>query len=286
MTSPTTRTRELGALLRARRDGLRPVDVGLPDGARRRTPGLRREEVAGLAAISTTYYTYLEQGRPMRPSREVLDALAEVLQLSPAERAHAHALAYGSTVGAPSPQAEKVAPGVRDLVARLDPHPTYVTGRYWDVLAANPSARALWTDWPSLPDEHRNMLWWTFLDPHARQVLVDWELEARALLARYRSAAHRSSDDPRFTQRIEAVLAGSADARRWWPDQSVGMVGAGVKRLHHPALGRFELRHVVLQVADEPDQKVVTFSGEPALVARIGELAAELAGELPDVNVW
>jgi transcriptional regulator with XRE-family HTH domain len=247
--------RELADLLRSRRGRLQPGDVGLPAGARRRTRGLRREEVAQLAAISTTYYTFLEQGRDVNPSRQVLDALARALRLSPAERAHLHELAHGHQPPAARQADEVLAPAVAALVDRLNPHPTYVTGRRFDVLAANRAARALWTDWPALPPQERNMLWWTFTDPAARSILVEWETEASALLARFRAAADRHPDEPEFANLIQRLQAASAEARAWWPRHDVVALSSGIKRLHHPLRGDLDLQHVVLQLADDPEQK-------------------------------
>src|SRR4051794_41129016 len=167
---PSSRAAQLGEFLRTRRERLQPADVGLPAGRRRRTRGLRREEVAQLAAISPTYLAFLEQGRDVRPSREVLDALARALRLEPGERRHLHELVYGGAApDAPSGVPEAAAEEVVALVERLDPHPTYVTGRRWDVLAANRAARALWTDWPALPEGERNMMWFMFADPRSRE---------------------------------------------------------------------------------------------------------------------
>ncbi len=265
-------TRELADLLRSRRERLQPADVGLPAGARRRTRGLRREEVASLASISTTYYTFLEQGRDVRPSRQVLDALARALRLDPAERVHLHQLAHGG-VAAPAPSpVESLSPEVIALVDRLDPHPAYVTGRRWDVLTANRAARALWTDWPSLPATERNMLWWTFTDPGSRTVFVEWENEATALLARFRAAAARHPDDPGFTDLLDRLRTVSPEVRAWWPRHDVAPLSSGVKRLHHKALGEIELHHVVLQLADDPEQKLVTFRPSPEDADRIAAL--------------
>lgn len=264
------RDRRLGDLLRTRRDRLRPADVGLAEGARRRTRGLRREEVAGLAGISTTYYTFLEQGRDVRPSRQVLDALARALRMDTAERAHLHQLVHGEP--APAPAAETLDPRVTALVDRLDPDPAYVSGRTWNVLAANRAARALWTDWPSLPATDRNMLWWTFTAPAARTVLVDWEAEAAALLGRFRAASARHPGDPAFAALLERLRAASPEARRWWARHDVAGLASGVKRLRHPFLGELSLRHLVLQVADDPEQKLVTFTAGPADRERLAEL--------------
>lgn len=200
---------ELADLLRSRRDRLQPVEVGLPAGARRRTPGLRREEVAQLAGISTTYYTFLEQGRDLRPSTQVLEALARALRLGTAERAHLHTLVRDSPAPTDRRTVETLAPAVAALVEHLDPHPTYVTGRSWDVLAANRAARALWTNWPALAPEDRNILWWTFTDPAARIVLVEWESEAAAQLARFRAAAANHPDDRAFLALIDRLHGAS-----------------------------------------------------------------------------
>lgn len=262
----------LGDLLRSRRERLQPADVGLPAGTRRRTRGLRREEVALLAAISPTYYAFLEQGRDVRPSRQVLDALAAALRLGAAERTHLHELVHGAPPRDTADTDEQLAPAVSALVDRLDPHPTYVTGRRFDVLGSNLAARALWTDWPALPREARNMLWWTFTDPAARATFVEWEDEASALLARYRSAADRHPDDPSFRDLTERVHAASAEVRAWWPRHDIAPLSSGTKRLRHPVLGEVELRHVVLQVADDPDQKLVTFAPSDHDEARIADL--------------
>jgi transcriptional regulator with XRE-family HTH domain len=264
---------EVAEFLRARRSRLRPGDVGLPEGSRRRTPGLRREEVAQLADISTTYYTFLEQGRDVRPSEQVLAALGRALRLTPAERAHLFDLVYGTRPADPAAP-ETLLPSVAAMVARLDPWPAYVTGRRFDVLACNQAAGLLWADWPARPAEERNVLWWTFLDPAARTVLVDWESVARAELARFRAASARHPADPGFGALITRLQDGSAEARQWWPEHDVVPLSSGVKRIRHPALGVVEFHHVVLQVADDPEQKLVTFTAAEADTARIAALVA------------
>ncbi len=269
-----SRARGLADLLRSRRERLQPADVGLPAGARRRTRGLRREEVAQLAAISTTYYTFLEQGRDVHPSWQVLDALARALRLAPAERAHLHELAHGHQATDSTGTVETLVPAMAALVDRLDPHPTYVTGRRFDVLAANRAARALWTDWPALPPQERNMLWWMFTAPAARTTLIQWEAEASALLARFRAAADRHPDEPEFATLTQRLQAASAEARAWWPRHDVVALSSGTKRLHHPLLGDLDLQHVVLQLADDPEQKLVTFTADGPHQKRIAQLIA------------
>lgn len=266
---------ELAGLLRSRRERLQPEDVGLPTPKRRHTPGLRREDVARLAAISTTYYTFLEQGRDVRPSREVLDALAAALRLSPTERAHIHALVHGAQ-DAGDPPSEVLDPAVAALVERLDPYPTYVSGRCWDVLASNRTARALWTDWEAVDAPRRNMLWWTFTDPAARTVFVEWESEARALLGRFRAATARNPRDPAFAALRDRLHEASREFREWWPRHDVAPLGSGHKQLYHPVLGKLTLRHVVMQLSDDPEQKFVTFTADDSDLARIAKLVATI----------
>ena len=265
----------LGQLLRSRRERLLPADVGLPEallgGRRRRTAGLRREEVALLANLSTTYYTFLEQGRPVRPSAQVLDALAAALRMSAAERRYLHVLAYGPDGDGgpgggrgPGPAAsappERLDPAVADLVQRLEPFPTLVKGRRWDVLAANPAARELFTDWAAGPPGERNLVRWMFTTDQARETYLEWEPEARALLGRFRLSAARHPDDPDVRALIAELQRDSEHVRDWWPRHDVTATGSGAKKLRHPRLGPVEYSHVVLQVADHPDQTLVTYS--------------------------
>lgn len=267
---------ELADLLRTRRHRLTPADVGLPAGSRRRTAGLRREEVAQLAGVSTTYYTFLEQGRDVRPSRQVVAALAGALRLSSAERAHLFQLAGITPAADDQAQAETVAPLVGAMVDRLDPFPAHLKGRRWDVLAANRAARALFADWPARAPGDRNMVWWMFTDPAARKVYVDWEREAADMLARFRAAAARRLDDPDFTDLIERLHQASPEVRNWWPRYEVEPVGGGTKRLHHPALGDVAFQHTVLQVADRPEQMLVYFTTADVPESKLADLAAEI----------
>jgi len=262
--APGADPRALGQLLRSRRERLRPADVGLPPGSRRRAAGLRREEVALLASLSTTYYTFLEQGRPVRPSDQVLDALAAALRMSTAERRYLGVLAHGpdgagaAGLGAAPP--EELDPAVADLVQRLDPLPALVKGRRWDVLAVNQAGRELFTDWTALPPGERNLVRWMFLSTRAREVYLEWEPEARAMLGRFRLAAARYPADPSFRELIAGLHEESEYVRDWWPRHDVAVMGSGTKKLRHPRLGPVEYTHAVLQVADQPDQTLISYA--------------------------
>src|ERR1700729_2071528 len=259
----------LGQLLRSRRERLVPADVGLPAGlsaGRRRTAGLRREEVALLASVSTTYYTFLEQGRPVRPSPQVLDALAAALRMSAAERRYLHVLAYGpggaagQDPSAPAPP-EQLDPAVADLVNRPEPFPTLVKGRRWDVLTANPAACELFADWSAGAPGERNLVRWMFTTDRAREVYLEWELEARAMLGRFRLSVARYPDDPDVRTLLAELQRDSEHVRDWWPRHDVAAIGgSGSKKLRHPRSGPAEYSHVVLQVADQPDQTLVTYT--------------------------
>src|SRR5579859_4921080 len=271
----------LGELLRSRRERLVPADVGLPAGRRRRTAGLRREEVAMLANVSTTYYTFLEQGRPVRPSDQVLDALAAALRMSAADRRYLFVLAHGTGREGGTAPPERLDPSVADLVQRMEPYPTLVKGRRWDVLAANPAARELFTDWASGPGGagEANLVRWMFTTDQAREVYLEWEPEARAMLGRFRLAAARYPDDPDFLALIAGLQRDSEEVRDWWPRHDVAAVGSGSKKLRHPRLGPVEYSHVVLQVADHPDQTLVAYA--PNAQGRAARTPARIASSRP-----
>ena len=219
-----------------------------------------------LASLSATYYTFLEQGRSVRPSEQVLDALASALRMSAPERRYLHVLAYGpSGAGGPAPASsappEQLDPAVADLVQRLEPFPTLVKGRRWDVLAANPASRELFADWAAGPPGERNLVRWMFTTDQAREVYLEWEPEARAMLGRFRLSAARYPDDPDIRALISELQRDSEHIRDWWPRHDVAaMGGSGSKKLRHPRLGPAEYSHVVLQVAGYPDQTLVTYS--------------------------
>jgi transcriptional regulator with XRE-family HTH domain len=263
MPNSEERRRELGDFLRGRRERLTPEKAGLPSGGRRRTRGLRREEVAILAGVSPTWYTFMEQARDVRASVQVLESLARALQLDAGERTHLFLLAHGEAPPLLSLEVETVDRALAQLLALLEPNPAYVTGRRWDVLAANRPGRALYTDWLALPTDRRNVLLWTFTASEARERLVEWEAEAQALLARFRTASGRYVEDPGFVSLIAELHEASAEFRDWWPRHDVKTRESGIKLIHHPSTGRMTLTHTVLHAAEAPEQKLVVYYPEP-----------------------
>ncbi|GAB7031372.1 helix-turn-helix transcriptional regulator [Streptomyces sp. NPDC021749] len=255
---PDPLRRQLGTFLRTRRERITPTDVGLPQTGRRRTPGLRREELALLAGISATWYTYLEQGRKIRASEHVLNALASALRLDRHERDHLFQLA-GHT---PAPEAEEPEPLTPEAAAvplLLHPHPAYLIAGNYDVLSHNQAAAQLFPHLTAAADRPPNLVRWVFLDPAAREVLVDWEPEARALLARLRTLSTRHPDDPRYTHLIDELHEQSPEARTWWPHYELQPRHSGHKRLRHPTRGTLDYRFTAFHLAEHPEQTLVIY---------------------------
>jgi transcriptional regulator with XRE-family HTH domain len=273
----TLRRTELADFLRSRREGLRPEEVGLPGGGRRRTPGLRREELATLAGVGTTWYTWLEQGRDVQASLGVLEALAQALRLSPAERGHLIRLGRGEPAPPLPPQKETVSPALRRLVDSLDPKPAYLLGRRFDFLAYNRAAAVLFGELERVPPAKRNHLWLVFMHPAWRELYPDWEPNARRLVGRFRASYAERVGDPAFESLVQQLLAGSAEFREWWPRHEVVGTGEGRKEIDHPIAGRLEFEHAVFLRAEQTEQRLVLYSPWPEsdTAEKLGALLAE-----------
>lgn len=252
---------ELSEFLRSRRDRLRPADVGLAERGQRRVPGLRREEIAALAGVSTDYYVRLEQGRDITASEDVLDALARALQLDDAERAHLHHLAKPRRIRRSAPRPQRVRPGVRLLLDSL-PTPAFVLGRRLDVLATNRMARALLVDFDALPATERNHARWVFLDAAARDLYADWETVARDNVAVLRMEAGGRPGDAELSALVGELSVKSPEFARWWADHDVLVRGHGIKGFRHPIVGEIDVRYEAVRLADE-DQTLFIYSVEP-----------------------
>ncbi|WP_405003032.1 helix-turn-helix transcriptional regulator [Kitasatospora purpeofusca] len=258
---------ELSEFLRSRRARLRPADVGLPDyGGRRRVPGLRREELAQLAGVSTAYYVRLEQGNGDNVSTAVLEAIARALRLEPAEREHLLRITrpVRRLPGRGRPmRAQQVRPELTQLLDAMDGVPAYILGRRLDVLAWNRLGNAVIGDVAALPPERRNLALHVFLEPGTRDLYLDWEGKAADLVGVLRLDAGRDPDDPRLTSLIGELSVKSEDFRRLWAEHNVLDKGHGVKELRHPMVGRLTLRYETLRPAGDPDQVLVAYHAEP-----------------------
>lgn len=257
-TIPMTSQAALGDFLYSRRARMRPEAVGLPDGPRRRTPGLRREEVAERAGISTDWYVRLEQGRMVSPSSSTIDALAHALRLDTHEHAHLRQLAGHAP--AKTFVRETVPQTIRKIVAGL-PHPAYVTGQRWDLLAWNDATIQLFCDFNALPKAERNILLFVFADPRARALFGDgWPTVARAMLAQFRAVHDLWAGDPAFAELIDRLRESSSEFGAWWPDHDIRAPVFGRKTLHHPTQGLVRFDHASFQANDNPALKVVIYT--------------------------
>ncbi|MDH6214365.1 helix-turn-helix transcriptional regulator [Streptomyces pseudovenezuelae] len=274
MTSEQHSGTELGRFLRARRARVTPEDVGLVGGTGvRRTPGLRREELATLSGISIDYYTRLERGRETRPSPSVVDALARAMQLGEEEHEHLRSLVALAARSAPQPSpgggpqtapSRTVRPGAKLLLENLRPYPAYVVGRSSDILAANPSGLRLLAGIEEWPAKQRNIARYVFLHPAARDLFVDWNIAVRGCVARLRALAGTDPDAPDLAQLVGELLLKSPDFARMWERYDVKSRTQGRKTFCHPEVGDLTLGYQSLVLEGTPGHRLVAYYAEPA----------------------
>ncbi len=245
----------LGDYLRSRRGQVRPEDVGLIAGARRRVLGLRREELAMLAGISAEYYLRLEQGRDKNPSPQILDALARALQLDIKGTDYLHQLASGRRL--PQPDLETAADDLDRLIDQLA-MPAIVANRYQDVLASNAIARALSPSY----EQGQNFLRWRLVDPAAKEFFVDWDEATDIAVSGLREVAAGASDDPSMRALIDELSAESARFRELWARAEVGY-RAGITHVRHPVVGELFLHRNRLSVPNSGGQHLIVFYADP-----------------------
>ncbi|WP_242887047.1 helix-turn-helix transcriptional regulator [Actinomadura litoris] len=277
----------LGQFLRARRALVRPEDSGLPVGGRRRVAGLRREEVATLAGVSTDYYVRLEQGRERHPSVQVVDALARTLRLDADETAHLHRLAHPApSRRRPRVRPERVSPTLLSMMDGWHRTPAIVLGRCLTVLAHNALGRALF-DGHTYSDDLVRLV---FLDPDARGFYPDWERVAVNTVGGLRSAAGTDYDDPQLIETVGELSLKSEDFRRLWARHDIRQKTHETKRFRHPLVGELTLDYESLTVNSAPGQQLVVYeaaAGSPSeqALSLLGSLtAAEATGSAPTEN--
>ncbi|WP_432494793.1 helix-turn-helix transcriptional regulator [Kineococcus gypseus] len=255
-----TQRREAGALLRSRRAQLAPADLGLPEGARRRSPGLRREEVATLAGISVTWYTWLEQGRDVHPSRQVLDALARTLRLSGTEHAYLLSLA-GFSAPPPTGAAARTAPAhVQRLLDAQAGLPGFAIAADWHIVGWNDAYAALYPGIAAVPEPQRNLLRLVFTDPYVRRLLPRWEEDSRRFLAEFRAEAGPRLGDPAVAALVRRLRTESAEFRAGWSDHDVRGFTSRERLFSHPDTGELLLEQHQLAPADQPGLQVVLYT--------------------------
>lgn len=260
MTAPENRE-ELANFLRTRRSQLNPTDVGVRSAGRRRTPGLRREEVSYLSGVSVTWYTWLEQGRDINVSKQVLAAIARTLRLDRAETAHLAALAgHGPHVAEMQSQVERPPESLKHLLQAITPNPAYTISPLWDVVAWNAGYAALFHDISTLPVEDRNLLWMVFTVPSVRELLVDWEVEAQRLMAQFRAEAGPLLAEDSYKNLVERLHEASPEFSAWWPRHDVAQFSSRRREFNHPLVGRLVLDHHKLVLADHPELRIIVYT--------------------------
>lgn len=265
------RSTGLGEYLRARRALVRPQDVGLPAAGRRRVPGLRREELATLAGISSDYYLRLEQGRDQHPSLQVIDAVARALQLDEDATAHLRGLAQPEAVSRRG-KAEQAPASIVQLIASWRETPAFVHDRHLDILAANALASAL----SPVFSPGVNLVLATFLDPEVRRLVGDWDTVAHVAVARLRGLAGPDVDDPRLVELVGELSVRSDRFRRLWARHDIEAAAVPVRTFHHPLVGSLELRTEWLAITGADGQLLVVYHAVPG--SRSEQALIRLAG--------
>ncbi|WFB09628.1 helix-turn-helix transcriptional regulator [Streptomyces sp. LX-29] len=263
-TTPQRRRPELAAFLRSRRARVTPQDVGMPPGLRRRTPGLRREEVAQLSGVGVTWYTWLEQGRPINASAQVLDAVARTLRLDAAEREHLYHLAEVAYAPGPIGDAWQVGAEVQGIIDALDPHPAVVYNARYDILATNPAYRHLF-DVPLLREGRvRNVLWMLFTVDVSACPLVYRDRELPVMVATLRSAYGRHVGEPAWEDFVRGLSAASPRFAELWRSGDVVEPGPRVKTFWHPDVDRLRMTSVSLSINGMPENRIVVYTPNDA----------------------
>jgi hypothetical protein len=270
--------KELAAFLRSRRARLQPEDVGLPRGSRRRTAGLRREEVALLADVGASWYTWLEQGRSIRTSSQVLDSVARALQLDPVERAHLFSLAR-QTDPVAAPTTDVLPEEVRTILDAL-PSPACALGPRWDILAFNKAEAAVMGDYGALPPHRRNMLWLLFTEPSWRRLLTEWDRDTRRVVAQFRAdmADLDKLDHPRWQSFVEVLSARSGEFREMWARHEVTGPATRTKVYEHATAGLLSFTATHLMLPDHPGIRLIVYTPrDEETKTKLGELVARPA---------
>ena len=275
MANRMTDANSLGTYLKDRRAKLDPTAFGFPL-QRRRTPGLRREEVAQRANVSATWYTWLEQGRGGAPSADVLDRIARAMMLTDVEREHLFLLGLGRPPEARYRVPEGISPRLQRLLDTLDHSPAFIRTATWDVIAWNRAATAVLTDYSTLPDGQRNVLRIMFRDSRVRAAQPNWQSVARYVVASFRADVARAGAARNVQSLVDELCATSPEFAAMWRDNDVQGHGDGVKVLHHPVAGSLSMEFSAFAVDGRPDLNMVIYN--PATRADADKIRALLKG--------
>lgn len=263
MVQNSGRRKELGLFLRARRDQALRSDYGLPLVGRRRERGLRREEVAFLSGVSVTWYTWLEQGRDISPSRQVLEAVSRALHLSDTGLDYVLSLGGYASAGPSSAAAATVPAHVQRLLDALDPNPSFALFPDWGVAGWNNAYAALYPNIATVPVADRNLLWLVFTDPYVRDLLPDWDVTSKRFLAEFRAETGQRLGDVDVKNLVERLKEASPEFREGWDRYDILGFESRERLFHHPAVGVLQLEHHQLSPSDRPDLHLVVYTPAP-----------------------
>ena len=281
------RRREIADFLKTRRMRRQPEELGLPRGRRRRTPGLRREEVAAAAGVSAEWYTWLEQARDVQPSAQVLTRIGAALRLEPNESRHLLTLGgYAVPVtGSDVPRSVSVSLRLQRLIDQMEFGPAWVFGERWDIVAWNRAAHVIHGDLAPLQGIERNALYQLFLGNRLRATLVDWDTHGRRCVAKLRATYASRVDDPWFNELVTLLRSRSEEFDRWWNQNDIETSQEGVKHYEHPEAGRLVFDYSVLEVLDErmSSLRLVAYVPAPGTGTR-EKMEKLLAGMEPSVE--
>jgi transcriptional regulator with XRE-family HTH domain len=273
------RRAELASFLRNRRERIAPEQVGVTRIGRRRTPGLRREEVAQLAGVGVTWYTWLEQGRDIKVSDQVLEAIARTLMLDRDEHAHLFSLA-GSVDQQVVAECAAVPAALQAMLTQLEPFPACVQNGKYDLLAYNRTYARLIDDIDALPQQDRNCMWLCFTDPAWRKALLDWEDGAARMVANFRWLMADHVGEPSWKSLVRRLRCASPEFAEFWDRHEVRSIENKTKRLHNPLVGELRLEVMNTWLSPQPGRRLHVYApADPTTRDRLHELAARISGE-------
>ncbi|MGE2732491.1 helix-turn-helix transcriptional regulator [Mycolicibacterium vaccae] len=257
----TQQRHALGEFLRARRRAVVRADVGLPDLPRSRTSGLRREEVAVAAGVSVTWYTWLEQGRDINPSKQVIDAVGRALRLSPAE--HEYVLALGGYTVDPAIALGPLPPQIQRFLDALSGYPAFAITPDWGIAAWNRTYTALYPNIERVAPADRNLLWLVFMDPYIRDLLPDWDSDSRRFLAEFRADTGSRVGEPSYTALVSRLSSSSEHFAQAWRATSIERFSSRERLFRHPVVGELRLEHQQVAPVDVPEVQIVAYLPVP-----------------------
>ncbi len=268
---------ELSNFLRTRRERLNPEQFGIPVSSRRRTSGLRREELAQLAGVSVSWYTWLEQGRPIAVSGQVLESISRVLQLDWAERRHLFLLAKDHLPPSNpcSEDLHHISPQLQQVLDAFGICPSYILDKYWNIVAWNKSASKVFVDYTTLSSREKNLIWLLFTNPSQKELLVEWENEARKCLAQFRFSSDQYVGELWFTELVDDLKYASPHFNEWWTKYDIQAAHGKCKILNHPLVGRLVLQATTMLFPDYSELKIIVYT--PLAEEDTAEKLAKLA---------